>query len=109
MYNFELSDNEKIVEIFDDILIKHNNKEISFTLVLTDKRVLFLDYIDDYREDLKVGKGINYIRYKELYYQINLIDIKEIIKDKIILKNKIEFQINDNKLVSLIKNLIKGG
>lgn len=103
MYNLELFDNENVVKIFANILFKQNDEEKNTTIILTNKRLLFLDYINDYREVLTKVRGIDYIKYKEVYYQINLIDIKNILKNKIVLKSDIIFEFNDNELLKLIK------
>lgn len=53
---------------------------------------------------------MNYIKYKEVYYQINLNDIESIIKDKfykVILKNKNSFEFDKGELYSLLEQVIK--
>ena len=110
MYNFELMGNEKLIKIFDDLLIKQNKISKFTTLILTDKRLLFLKYVNDYRENLRIGKGVDYIKYKEVYYQINLIDIKDIVHDKyykVVMQDETIFEFNNNNLYKLIKSLIQ--
>ena len=73
MYDFELLKNEEVVEIFDNFFIKLNENEKYTTLILTNKRLLFLDYImpDECREVLRIARCAYYIRNKEVYYQID--------------------------------------
>ena len=109
MYNFELMNNEEVIKIFEEIFIKQGYNEKITTIVLTDKRLLFLDYImpNEGLEVLRVARGSNYVKYKEVYYQIDLNDIENIIEDEyyqVVLKNKISFKFNDDELYKLLKN-----
>ena len=84
------------------------NEKIT-TIVLTNKRLLFLDYVipNEGLEVLRIAKGANYIKYKEVYYQIDLNDIEYIIKSEyyqVILKNKMTFEFNDDELYNLLQN-----
>ena len=110
MYNFELMDEEEIVEIFEDIFVKQDDNEKETTIVLTNKRMLFLDYDkNDPNEIMRIGRGVEYLRYKEIYYTINLCDIEEIILDKfykLILKNGIYFEFEDETLYKLLNKNI---
>ena len=45
MYNLNLSKNEKLIQIFDNILITNNKEEKTTTMAITNKRLLFLDYL----------------------------------------------------------------
>lgn len=107
MYNFNLLEDEKVNNIFDNIKIKQKDSEKNTTIILTNKRLLFLDYINDYREDLRVSKNIDYIKYKEVYYEIYLYDIKNILKNKIILKNNIQFEFDDKTLYELLREKLQ--
>lgn len=109
MYNFELVDNEEIIKIFDEVFIKQEENEKNTTIILTNKRLLFLDYVtpNEGLEVLRIARGLDYIKYKEIYYQIDLNDIENIISGKyyqIILKNKMTFEFNDEELYNLLKN-----
>lgn len=111
MYNFNLMEDEILINVFDDILIKQEENEKTTTIALTDKRLLFLDYIitNDGLETLRIVKGLNYIRSKDVYYQINLNDIDIITHDKyykVTLKNKTTFEFNNNELFNLLNNNI---
>lgn len=109
MYNFELTNNEEVIKIFDEIFIKQGENEKNTTIVLTNKRLLFLDYItpNEGLEVLRIARGADYIKYKDVYYQIHLNDIESIIKDKyyqVVLKNKIIFEFEDEELYNLLKS-----
>ena len=69
MYNFNLNSNEELKEIFENVHIKQEQSEKTTTVALTNKRLLFLDYIDDdANEVLRISRGIDYVKYKEVYY-----------------------------------------
>lgn len=109
MYNFELMDDEKVIRIFDEVFIKQGENEKNTTIILTNKRLLFLDYINvnEGLEVLRIARGADYIKYKETYYQIDLNDIVDIIKNQyyqVILKNDVTFEFDNEKLYSLLKS-----
>lgn len=108
MYNLELMNNEEVIRIFDEIFVKQNKNEKITTIVLTNKRLLFLDYLieNEGLEVLRIARGINYIKTKEVYYQINLSDVKNISKNKyhkIVCKNGMSFEFDDDELYKLLK------
>ena len=78
MYNLNLSKNEKLIQIFDNILITNNKEEKTTTIAITNKRLLFLDYLNtnDALDTLRITNKLNTIKYKDIYYQLNLSDIK---------------------------------
>lgn len=45
MYNFNLNKDEEIIKVFDAVLIRQEGDEKVTTIALTNKRVLFLDYL----------------------------------------------------------------
>ena len=45
MYKYILNDNEDIIKIFDNLYIKQGNNEKTTSTILTNQRLLFLDYI----------------------------------------------------------------
>ena len=82
MYNFKLLNNEEIVLIDDDVLIK--NKDYKYTIILTNKRLLVLDYPSNTfnsMEDLRISGRINYVKMKEIILAKSLSNIKHIIKN----------------------------
>lgn len=108
MYNLNLENSEKLIEIFENEYVKQGDNEKNTTIAVTDKRLLFLDYMkDDPDEVLRIARGVDYIRYKEIYYQIRLSEIEKILKKdlySVLLKNGNEFEIEDDKLFNLINN-----
>lgn len=105
MYNFGLLKDEELIYVFDDILVKINDKELFTTVALTTKRLLFLDY-NNANDELRIAKYQTYIKYKEVYYKINLDDIESIRKDKyyqILLKNESKIEFDNNKLYELLE------
>lgn len=110
MYNFNFIENEELIEIFDSVLVKQNNNEKITTIALTNKRLLFLDYVtNDGLEVLRITNKLNLMRTKEVYYTIDLDDIDSIIKDEyyiIKLKDNTLFEFNEQKLYELFKGMI---
>lgn len=106
MYNFNFIKGEKLIEIFEEVLIKYDNKEIITTIAVTDKRLMFLNYItNDGLEVLRITNKMNLIRTKEIYYQLNLEDIislKEAEYYHIVLNGDIEIEFNNKKLYELL-------
>ena len=106
MYNFNFIENEELIEIFDEVLIRQNNQEKITTIALTNKRLLFLDCItNDGLEMLRITNKMNLIRTKEIYYQLNLEDIislKEAEYYHIVLNGDIEIEFNNKKLYELL-------
>lgn len=111
MYKYKLMDNEDVIEIFDKLYVKQGNNEKTTSVILTNKRLLFLDYLvpDEGAEILRVTRGVQYLRYKEIYYQINLDDIKKINNEsnyQVILNNNMQFEFTNTALYKLlIKNI----
>lgn len=64
MYNFNLNKDEEIIKVFDDVLIRQEGNEKVTTIALTNKRVLFLDYLieNEGLEVLRIARGMNYIK-----------------------------------------------
>ena len=111
MYNFNFIENEKLIDVFENTLVKQGNNEKNTTIALTDKRLLFLDYINknDGMEAIRISRGISYPRYKEVYYQINLKDTIKLEKDeyfKIILNDKTTIEFNNETLYQQLKRNI---
>lgn len=106
MYNFNFIENEELGEVFEDVYVRQNNNEKITTIALTNKRLLFLDYItNDGLEALRIMNKMNLVRTKEVYYKINLEDIKSLRKTEyynIVLKDDTEFEFNSEELYELL-------
>ena len=106
MYNFNFVENEELIEFFDEVYIRQNDNEKITTIALTNKRLLFLDYItNDGLEALRITNKMNLVRSKEVYYQLNLEDIKLLSEEEyysIVLKDGTEFEFNNKELYELL-------
>ena len=106
MYNFDLLNKEEIVKIFDELLIKQGDKQKIISAILTNKRLLFFEFVsDDYIETLRTARGMSFIRNKEVSYVIDLKDIETIVEEEyyvINLKDNISFEFDDKQLFELL-------
>lgn len=74
MFNLKLLDDEEIKLIDNDVLLKTDSDYINVTVIITNKRLLILDYPKGL-DALKFGKMINYPEKKEIFFGCNLDDI----------------------------------
>lgn len=95
MYNFNFVENEELIEVFDEVYIRQNNNEKITTIALTNKRLLFLDYItNDGLETLRITNKMNLVRSKEVYYSIDLNELEKVYEDEYFI-----IKLKDNKLI----------
>lgn len=109
MYDFKLNKNEIIKIISDDGVIYANKEERNVTFIITNLRLLILDYpsgIYNSAEDLRISGKMNYIRKKEIISEINLNHIVSITKQmdyyKIALKDKKYINLNDDSIIEYL-------
>ena len=106
MYNFNFIENEELREVFDEVYIRQNDNEKITTIALTNKRLLFLDYItNNGLESLRITNKMNLLRSKDVYYQINLEDITLLSETEyynVVLKDGTEFEFNNKELYKLL-------
>jgi hypothetical protein len=112
MYNINLLKNEQVIAVFDDTFIKQGKNQKLTTIAITNQRLLFLDYFNEtsIEETLRIAKGIDYLRQKEIYYKIELKDITEVLEDDyyyIKLKDNTIIEFDEEELYNLIKEQIK--
>jgi hypothetical protein len=112
MYNINLLKNEQVIAVFDDTFIKQGKNRKLTTIAITNQRLLFLDYFNEtsIEETLRIAKGIDYLRQKEIYYKIELKDITEVLEDDyyyIKLKDNSIIEFDEEELYNLIKEQIK--
>ena len=107
MYDFSLISGEEVLDIFDNVWVKQGDNEKNTTIALTNKRLLFLEYSkDDPNEVLRTARGLDYPRYKEVYYQIELTNISKVKESEnysVILDNNTSFEFDDSHLFDLLK------
>jgi len=106
MYNFNFIENEELIEVFDEVYIRQNDNEKITTIALTNKRLLFLDYVtNDGLETLRITNKMNLVRSKEVYYSIDLDEIEKVYEDEyfvIKLKDNTEIEFNNKDLYKLL-------
>ena len=112
MYKFIKRVNEEIIIISDDSVLMVNNAEKSISSILTNQRLLLFDIpskSNNYQEVLKVSRGVNYIKQKELILSIELNDIVDIVSekdyDKYILNDTNFFYLRDLEIKNKIKEI----
>lgn len=107
MYEFQKLENEEIVFISDNSLLKVDNQAKAISTIVTNQRLLLLDYPskdNNYEEALK-SRGVSYIAKKEVILAINLSDIVSIEEndyDKYILANTNYFYLKDLEIKKYI-------
>lgn len=113
IYNFNKLDNEEILLISDESVLKKDDKDITISTIVTNKRLILLDYPEksnNYEEAMRTSRGTDYIKQKEPIFIVNLEDIKEIIKennfDKYVLNTSNYFYLNDNEIKTEINELL---
>lgn len=111
MYDIKLMNNEKILLISDNSLIYNSNYDKKYTTIVTNYRLLILDYpskINNYLEDLRTSQRLTYINKKEVILSIILKDINDITKEYNYYKisfNDNYILIQDNDVINKIKEL----
>ena len=104
MYNFKKLKGEKIKYISDNATLKKDKDFIDISVVLTDKRLILLDYpsgINNFEEVLRISRNVEYNREKEPILIVKLEDIDHIENeelDKYILKDGNFFYLQDDEL-----------
>ena len=106
MYNFNFIENEELIDVFDEVYIRQNDNEKITTIALTNKRLLFLDYIiNDGMEALRITNKMNLVRSKQVYYSIDLNEIEKVYEDEyfiIKLKDSKLIEFNNKELYELL-------
>ncbi len=101
MYKFDKFPQEEIKYISDNALLKKEDNYVTISVVLTNKRLILLDYpsgVNNYEETLRVGRGADYLRKKEPILIINIEDIVDITDNKYTLKDSNYFYLKDDEL-----------
>ena len=110
MYDFRLNNNEEIKLISDNAIVYSSNDEKNVTCIITNQRLLFLDYpsgVHNSAEDLRISGKMNYIRKKEVIGEVNLKYIENITKEsdyyRIEFKNKEYINLIDDDIIGYLK------
>ena len=109
MYDFKLNKNEEIKLISDNTIIYTDIEEKNVTSIVTNQRLLILDYpsgIYNSAEDLRISGKMTYIRKKEIICEIKLQKIKSIINDKDYYKIELDdghINLKDDEIIKWLK------
>ncbi len=114
MYEFDKLENETIKLITDEVFLLKNDKKIMISGIVTNKRLILLDYEskdNNYEEALRTGLNADYIQRKVPILIINNEDLKEIKEtkyyDKYILNNDSYFNIENKDIKKFYISKIK--
>lgn len=114
MYNFNKLDNEEILLISDESVLRKDDKEEKISTIVTNKRLILLDYPDasnNYEEAMRTSRGADYVLQKEPILVVNLDEINDIISendfDKYVLNTSNYFYLNDNEIKNKINELLE--
>ncbi len=110
MYDFKLNKGEEIKLISDNTIVYTAKEEKNVTCIITNKRLLILDYpsgVHNSAEDLRISGKMTYIKKREVVGEIELKDIETIIKEsdyyKIEFINKEYINLNDDDIIEFLK------
>lgn len=113
IYNFNKLDNEEILLISDEVILKNDNVDITISTIVTNKRLILLDYpkkSNNYEEAMRTSRGVDYVIKKEPILIVNLEDINEISRennyDKYVLNTSNYFYLSNNEIKTKINELL---
>ena len=113
MYNLNLNEKEEILIISDNSLILVDKSFLEFTVILTNKRFLVLDYAkktNNSAENLRIARGISYVKTKEIIFEKDLKNIKKIEKQldcyKIYFEDESYISIQDDNVISHLLKML---
>lgn len=110
MFDFKLNISEEIEIISNDSILKQVEEGISVTVVITNQRLLILDFPKDL-ESFRRGREIMKPFVKEVLFEVSLEDILGIEPgeefDKYVLKDEQNFYLADIQTRNYIQNLKK--
>ena len=114
MYNFNKLDNEEILLISDEVVLKKDNANVEISAIVTNKRLILLDYPEEdnnYEEVLRTSRGAHYVKQKEIILSVDLENIKEIISednfDKYVLNTSNYFYLNNDQINKKVKEILQ--
>ena len=110
MYNINLQENETIIYNNDEVKIKKNDKILEVSLVITNNRLIILEdgnKLGNMNNLLRATKGLGFIPNKEIIFQTNRDEIKEIVYNeytKIIFNNNTFIEIQDENIKHVLES-----
>lgn len=113
MYNIDLQENETIIYNNDETKIKANDKILDISLVITNNRLIILqdsNKLGNMNNVLRTTKGLGFIPNREIIFQINRNEIKDIIYNeyaKIIFNNNTFIEVKDENIKHILENANK--
>jgi len=81
LYDFQKIKKEEIVMISDSAILKWKGKDRKISIILTNKRLLFLDNpsaVNNYEETMRTSRGMNYMQKKEPFFILALSQLENI-------------------------------
>jgi hypothetical protein len=111
MYNFNFQENEELLEVFDPIYIKQGNIEKNTAVAVTTNRILFMAFVkDDPFEDMKAGRVIGQIKFKQVFFEIPLVNVEKVEDGelyKLTMYNGMDFEFENEDLYNLLLSVKK--
>lgn len=111
MYNFNFQEDENLIKVFDPIYIKQGDIEKNIALAVTTNRILFMAFLkDDPFEDMKAGSVIGKIKFKQVFFEIPLVNLQKIENGEIYrvtLFNGTNFEFENEDLYNLLVEYLK--
>jgi|GEM_PF-5404477 len=111
MFDINLLNGEEIIFTDENVLITKNNKNSKYSIVITNKRLMFFDKLTDSMESLMISQAMGTISTLFLKEEFKLTDILSIDfdtdKDKYVLKDNSIFYLYDEDIKLEIKNQLK--
>jgi len=113
MYNINLNENEIIIYNNDETKIKANDRVLDVSLVITNNRLIILEdgnKLGNLNNLLRTTKGLGFIPNREIIFQINRNEIKDIIYNeyaKILFNNNTFIEIQDKNIKQILKSINK--
>ena len=106
MYNYSLLNNEELIKIYDDILLKTGNDILDVSVIITNMRFMILSIPKD-KEAYRVGRMIiDKPISKEIIFETNINNIIDIKKEedyyKYILSDTNYFLLNTDEIYKFI-------
>lgn len=111
MYNFKFEEGESLIKVFDPIYVKQGDVEKNIAVAVTTNRILFMAYLkDDPFEDMKPGKVIGTIKFKQAFFEIPLVNVQTIEEGelyKVTMFNGTSFEFENEDLYGMLLERVR--